>query len=275
VWAVLYDDGTSLTTASERIARSLAEAEHQRGRRVTVRCLDDVKTHPRGTEEPARSPGRACGDGPVVPSDTDKSSVPGPSRPAGGADSVPEPELIRPAERFAGPKPISEPEPALVPELAEVLGPTQAVEPTQAANPAPVPEPASEASSPELTCEPEPARTATSTRRRRLLLYALAAASIVVAAALVDHWGVLPRVGANTGSSTTQVGAPPHRSQLLPPLGQPPVMHFSNAADATSAPAESSAQPASPAAEPSGVQNQEARPTRSTASAKQPAARDG
>src|SRR5262249_12985415 len=134
---------------------------------------------------------------------------------------------------------------------------------------------ASEASSPELTCEPEPARTATSTRRRRLLLYALAAAGIVVAAALVDHWGVLPRVGANPGSSTTQVGAPPHRWQLLPPLGQPPIMHFSNAADATSAPAESSAQPASPAAGPSGVQNQEARPARSTASAKQPAVRDG
>src|SRR5262249_39881500 len=29
---------------------------------------------------------------------------------------------------------------------------------------------------------------------------------------------------------------PPHRSQLLPPLGHPPVMHFSNAVDATPAP---------------------------------------
>src|SRR5262249_41442656 len=153
VWAVLYDDGTSLTTASERIARSLAEAEHQRGRRVTVRCLDDVKTHPRGAEKPARSPERARGDGPVRPRGTDKSSVPGPSTPAGGADSVPEPELIRPVERFAGPKPISEPGPALVPELAEVLGPAEAVEPTQAAKPASVPGPASEASSPELTRE--------------------------------------------------------------------------------------------------------------------------
>jgi hypothetical protein len=33
MWAVLYDDGMSLTTASERIARILAEAERQRGRR--------------------------------------------------------------------------------------------------------------------------------------------------------------------------------------------------------------------------------------------------
>jgi hypothetical protein len=54
MWAVLYDDGMSLTTASERIARSLAEAERQRGRRVTVRRLDDAETHPRGVEKPAR-----------------------------------------------------------------------------------------------------------------------------------------------------------------------------------------------------------------------------
>jgi hypothetical protein len=75
-----------------------------------------------------------------------------------------------------------------------------------------------------------------SRRRRRLLLYALAAVSIVVAAALVDHGGVLPRVGANSRSSTAQVGGLPHRPQLLPPLGQPPVMHFSNAVDAKPAP---------------------------------------
>ena len=166
MWAVLYDDGTSLTTASERIARSLAEAERQRGRRVTVRRLDD------------------------------------------DADSVP--ERIRPAERFAGPKPMSEPEPAPhpnrppaaepapapepipAPELTQFLGPTQVVEPMQAVEPASVPEPASEASPPELTREPEPARAATPTRGRRLLFYALAAASIVVAAALADHWDALP-----------------------------------------------------------------------------------
>jgi hypothetical protein len=41
MWAVLYDDGTSLTTVSEPIARSLAEAERQRGRHVTIRRLDD------------------------------------------------------------------------------------------------------------------------------------------------------------------------------------------------------------------------------------------
>ncbi|HWN00175.1 MAG TPA: hypothetical protein VNO54_24270, partial [Streptosporangiaceae bacterium] len=38
---MLYDDGTSLTTVSEPIAHSLAEAERQRGRHVTVRRLDD------------------------------------------------------------------------------------------------------------------------------------------------------------------------------------------------------------------------------------------
>ena len=113
----------------------------------------------------------------------------------------------------------------------------------QAVEPASVPEPASEASRPELTREPEPARAATPTRGRRLLFYALAAASIVVAAALVDHWDALPRVGANTSSSPAQVGGPAHRPQLLPPLDQPPVVHFSNAVDATPAPAEPSAQP--------------------------------
>ena len=40
----------------------------------------------------------------------DKPSVPGPSRAVGGADSVPEPGAIRPAERFAGPNRSSEPE---------------------------------------------------------------------------------------------------------------------------------------------------------------------
>jgi hypothetical protein len=175
MWAVVYDDGMSLTTASERIARSLAEAERHRGHRVTVRRLDDAET--------------------------------------------------RPAERFARRKPIGEPEPTLAPELAsaseltQVPGPAQAVEPTQAAEPASV---------------PEPARAPTPAGRRRLLLYALAAACIVVAAALADHWAVLPRVGANTSSSSTQVAGPAHRPQLLPPLDQPPVMHFSSAVNATS-----------------------------------------
>jgi dolichyl-phosphate-mannose-protein mannosyltransferase len=171
MWAVLYDDGMSLTTASERIARSLAEAERQRGRRVTVRRLDDAETRPRGAEKPARPPGRAHGDGPVRRRGTGKPSVPGPSRAVGGADSVPEPEPIRPAERFARPKPVSEPEPtaapepAPAPELTQVLGPRQAVEPTQAAEPASVPESASEASPPGLTREPAPAHAATPTRR--------------------------------------------------------------------------------------------------------------
>jgi hypothetical protein len=317
MWAVLYDDGMSLTTASERIAHSLAEAERQRGHRVTVRRLDDVESHPRGAEKPAHPPERALGRGPVRPRGTDKPSVPGPSRAVEGTDSVPEP--IRAAERFARPTPISEPEsapapepvpapgpeppeslepthtpeqpgplsasepasegrppePARVPELLQVLGPTQAVEPMQAAGPASVPEPASQASPPELTRESEPARAPTPTRRRRLLLYALAAASIVVAAALVDHWDMLPRLGANTSSSPTQVGAPAHRSQLLPPLDQPPVMHFSNAVDATSAPAEPLAQPTSPAAGPSGAQNPAPRPTGSPASAESPRSATG
>jgi outer membrane biosynthesis protein TonB len=222
MWAVLYDDGTSLTTASEPIAHSLAEAERQRGHRVTVRHLDDV------------------------------------------ADSVPEPEPMSQAERFARPEPISEPEPALppepipapepapvaepalapepgpapeptpMPELTQFPGPTQTVEPAQAVEPASVPEPASAAAPPEPAREPEPARAARPARRRRLLVYALAAASIVVAAALADHWDVLPRVGATTSSSPAQVAGSPHRPQLLPPLDQPPVMHFSNAVRARS-----------------------------------------
>jgi hypothetical protein len=275
MWAVLYDDGTSLTTASEQIARILAEAERQRGRRVTVQRLDEAETHPRSVEKPAHPPGRARGEGLVRPRGTDKPSAPGPSRAVEGADSVPEP--IRPAERFARPKPISEPgpapapEPASAPEPAQALEPVQAAEPMQAAEPASAPEPASEASPPAR--EPEPARASTPTRRRRrrrLLLYTLAAASIVVAAALVGHWGVLPRVGANTSSSPTQVGGPPHRPQLLPPLEQPPVMHFLNAVDATSTPAEPSARQTSPAAEPSGAQNPAARPTGSPTSAESP-----
>jgi hypothetical protein len=186
MWAVLYDDGTSLTTVSEPIARSLAEAERQRGHRATVQRVDDI------------------------------------------ADSAPEPEPepTHQAERFARPEPISEPAPALAPEPdpapepAQFSGPAQTVEPAQAEDPAPVPEPAR---------EPEPARAARPARGRRLLLYALAAASIVVAAAVADHSHVLPRVGATTSSSPAQVSGPPHRQQLLPPLDQPPVMHFSNA----------------------------------------------
>jgi hypothetical protein len=229
MWAVLYDDGMSLTTASERIARSLAEAERQRGRSVTVRRLDNVETHPRGTEKPARPPGRGPGDGPVRP------------RGAGGVPE-PEPEPIRPAGRFARLRPVSEPEPVPAPDLTQVSGPTQAAMPAQA-EPASVSEPAGEASPPEVTGAPAPGRATTSARRRRLLVHALAAASIVVAAALADHWDVLPRVSATTSSSPTQVSGPPHRPQLLPPLNQPPVMHFSNAVNARPTPAEPSSGP--------------------------------
>ena len=158
MWAVLYDDGMSLTTASERVAHTLAEAERRRGHRVTVQRLDDVETH--------------------------------------------QPEPVRPAERLASPEPVSEPGPAPVP------GPA----------PAPAPERAG------LTRQPGPARAVTPARSRRLLLYALAAACIVVAAALAGHWNVLPRIGAST--SPTQAGSLLHGPWLLPPLGQPPVMHF-------------------------------------------------
>jgi hypothetical protein len=183
MWAVLYDDGTSLTTVSEPIARSLAEAERQRGHRVTIQRLDD------------------------------------------DADSAPEPEPIRPAERFARPEPISEPQPAPAPEPAQTVEPVEPAQTVEPVEPAPVPGPVR---------EPEPARAARPARGRRLLLYALAAASIVVAAALADHWDALPRMGATTSSSPAQVSSPSHRPQLLPPLDQPPVMHFSNAVRARS-----------------------------------------
>jgi ferric-dicitrate binding protein FerR (iron transport regulator) len=157
MWVVLYDDGTSLTTVSEPIAQSLAEAERQRGHQVTVRLVAD------------------------------------------DAASAPEPEPIRPAR----PEPSPEHEPA-----APAAGQARAAEPAQA---------------------PEPAR-ARPAGRRRLLRYAIAAAAIVVAAALADHWDVLPSVGATTSSGSTQVGGPSERPQLLPPLDQPPVMHFSDRA---------------------------------------------
>ena len=204
MWAVLYDDGTSLTTVSEPIARSLAEAERQRGHRVTIRRLDD---------------------------DAD-----------GAPEPEPEPEPIRRAERFARPEPISEPEPAPAPEPVQKVEPAQTVEPTQIVEPAQTVEPARAAAPvPTPAREPEPARAARPVRGRRLLLYALAAGCIVVAAAMADHWDALPRVGATTSSSPAQVGGSPPRSQLIPPLDQPPVMHFSNAVRARSAPGPQSA----------------------------------
>ena len=181
MWAVLYDDGTSLTTVSEPIARSLAEAERQRGHRVTIRRLDDDAD---GVPEPEPEP-----------------------------EPAPAPELIR------APEPAQTVEPTLAPEPAQKVEPAQIVEPARAAVPAPVPTPIR---------EPEPSRAARPARGRRLLLYALAAGCIVVAAAMADHWDALPRVGATTNSGPAQVGRSPQRSQLIPPLDQPPVMHFSN-----------------------------------------------
>jgi hypothetical protein len=180
MWAVLYDDGTSLTTASEPIAHGLAEAERQRGHLVTVRRVDD--------------------DGP--------------------SDAVA--SAPRPVRRVARPEPVSEPAPVLEPE------PAPAAERTSA------PEPPREASRPVPARETEPAGAAMPAGRRRLLVYALAAACIVVAAALAGHWQVLPVVGATTSSSSAQVSGPAPRPQPLPPLGQPPVMHFSNAVSVTS-----------------------------------------
>jgi len=195
MWAVLYDDGTSLTTVSEPIARSLAEAERQRGHRVTIRRLDDDAE---GAPEPEPEP-----------------------------EPAPAPELIRAPEPVQTVEPALAPEPAQTVEPAQIVEPAQTVEPARAAVPVPVPT---------LAREPEPARAARPARGRRLLLYALAAGCIVVAAAMADHWDVLPRVGATTSSSPAQVGSSPHRSQLIPPLDQPPVMHFSNAVRARSAP---------------------------------------
>ena len=273
MWAVVYDDGMSLTTASERIARSLAEAERQRGRRATVRRLDDVETHPRGVDKPACRPAeRFARPKPISEPEPPPAPEPGPPESLEPTRTPEQPEPLPASEPASEGRP---PEPVPAAELTQVLGPTQAVGPTQAAEPASVSEPASEASPPELTRDPEPARAAAPARRRRLLLYALAAASIVVAAALVDHWGVLPRVGAHASSSTTQVGGPPQRPQLLPPLDQPPVMHFSNAVNATSTPAEPSAQPTSLAAEPSGAQNPATRPDGSPTSAISPQSATG
>jgi hypothetical protein len=196
MWAVLYDDGTSLTTVSEPIARSLAEAERQRGHRATIRRLDD---------------------------DADTAPDPEPA-----PESTPAPELTRAPEPVQAVEPVQAAEPAQAVERARVPKPAREPEP------APVPKPARE---PERAREPEPEdRAARPGSGRRLLLYALAAASIVVAAALADHWDALPRVGATTSSSPAQVSGPPHRPQLVPPLGQPPVMQFSNAVRARPAP---------------------------------------
>jgi hypothetical protein len=220
MWAVLYDDGTSLTTVSEPIALSLAEAERQRGHDVTVRRLDDAADGaPEPEPEPIRPAGRLARPEPI---------------------SQPEPILeLEPtsaAEPAPAPEPTRTPEPTQSPGPTQFPGPTHAVEPPQAGEPASVPGPASEASRPVPIREPEPARTARPTRRRRLLLYALTAVSILGAAALADHWGVLPRVGATTSSNSTQVSGPPHRPQLLPPLNQPPVMHFTSAVRARPTP---------------------------------------
>src|SRR5436190_3462396 len=98
MWAVLYDDGTSLTTVSEPIAHSLAEAERQRGHHVTVRRLDDdVDSGPRS--EPIRPAGRMARPEPI--------SEPGPTL---------EPEPTPSAEPTRAP----EPTPAAAPTRAPV-----------------------------------------------------------------------------------------------------------------------------------------------------------
>jgi outer membrane biosynthesis protein TonB len=104
-WVVLYDDGMSLTTASEQIARTLAEAERQRGARVTVRRLADAEMHQRGAEKPAVSE---------------------PARPVGRPAS---PEPASPPEPAPAPEPASTPEPAPAP------GPAPAPEPAGEASP--------------------------------------------------------------------------------------------------------------------------------------------
>lgn len=104
VWTVLYENGMSLIAASELMARNLAEAEGQCGGRVAVRRLNGVGTDLCGVEKAAGPAGRARGEDPLRPRG-DKPSVPGPSRAAGNAESVPEPEPNRTAGWFVRPKP--------------------------------------------------------------------------------------------------------------------------------------------------------------------------
>ena len=79
MWAVLYDDGTSLTTVSEPIARSLAEAERQRGHRVTIRRLDDdPDSAPEPAPEPAPAPELTRAPEPVKPVEPAQAVEPGP-----------------------------------------------------------------------------------------------------------------------------------------------------------------------------------------------------
>src|ERR1051326_7499758 len=56
MWAVQYDDGMSVSCATEQIANILAEAERQRGRRVTVQRLDDAESAPEPIREPEPAP---------------------------------------------------------------------------------------------------------------------------------------------------------------------------------------------------------------------------
>ena len=205
-WTVVYDDGMSLTTASEQIARTLAEAERQRGSNVTVRRVDDAEARRRAAETPVVPEQARPVDGPASP------------RP------VSEPEPAPTPEPAPAPEPVSEPEPAPVPEPVSDSESAPVSEPAPVPEPAPAPEPASTAQPSASTRRPEPVHAVTSASRRRLLLYLLAAACIVVAAALAAHWNVLPRIGASTGPA--QVGSVLHGPRLLPPLGQPPVMHF-------------------------------------------------
>jgi outer membrane biosynthesis protein TonB len=226
MWAVLYDNGTSLTTVSEPIARSLAEAERQRGHRVTVLRLDDDADNA-PEPEPVRPPE------PISESEPILAAEPAPApKPVAAPQPAPAPKPVAAPQPAPAPEPALALEPAPAREPAQASGPAQTVEPARAGEPAPAPTPAR---------GPEPARAARTSRGRRLLLYALAAGCIVVAAAMADHWDALPRVGATTSSSPAQVSGPPHRPQLLPPLDQPPVMHFSNAVRARSAPGPQSA----------------------------------
>src|SRR5436190_8259935 len=93
----------SLTTASEQVAHRLAEAERQRGHRVTVRRLNGTETHPRPAEKAA------------------------------------EPEPVRKPEPPPAPEPVSESGPAPAPELAPVPEPAgEASPPEPARQPEPV-----------------------------------------------------------------------------------------------------------------------------------------
>lgn len=119
MWAVVYENGMSLTIASEQTAHSLAQAERDRGRGATVRRLDDVVTHP-GAEfarpEPISEPEPASAPEPARAAEPAQAAEPVPAMPpVQTAEPAPVPE---PASEASPPEPTREPKPARAPTPA-------------------------------------------------------------------------------------------------------------------------------------------------------------